>query len=242
MKNLFILLSLSVCSLSYGQFGINTANPQGSFHVDGEKDNPVVGVPTAVQQKNDFIITSSGNMGIGNSSPQRKLDIDADSSSLRITNLSRQFQANHNLLVKDKERGDVTSRKYSYTVTSEKIEPGKSSSVIIPSINMPSGMLLISSQNICSRTMISSYIYSNMTLGYINSVARDKVGSATISLSSNGSSAGWSINFNNVTTCNADGGNGTQFNYSIVKNTTNTYTITNNGNVARSYTLIFFKL
>ncbi|REC59476.1 hypothetical protein DRF65_25685 [Chryseobacterium pennae] len=241
MKNLFIILCLSVYSLSYGQIGINTANPQGSFHVDGGKDNPALEVPTSVQQKNDFIITSSGNVGIGNSAPQRKLDIDANGSSLRITNLSSQSQTNNDILVKGNEQGDVTRIKYSYSATVESIKPGESASVIIPSNNIQSGILMVKSKNSCKRSMISSYIFSNMTLAYVNSVARDKVGSATIFLSSNGSSARWSVKFNNVTGCD-DGGNGTQFDYSIVANTTNSYTITNNGNVAKTYILTFFKL
>jgi hypothetical protein len=56
------------CALSgttFAQVGINTSNPQATFHVDGSKDNAASGTPTAAQQSNDFAVTSSGNLGIG---------------------------------------------------------------------------------------------------------------------------------------------------------------------------------
>ncbi|MEF9477224.1 hypothetical protein OWR28_05340 [Chryseobacterium sp. 1B4] len=45
-------------SLVFSQVGVNTVNPQSMFHVDGGKDNPVQGSPTAAQQANDFVIKS----------------------------------------------------------------------------------------------------------------------------------------------------------------------------------------
>lgn len=59
----------------YSQVGINTTNPQGIFNVDGAKDNPLTGVPNASQQLNDFTVTATGRMGIGNTSPTEKLDV-----------------------------------------------------------------------------------------------------------------------------------------------------------------------
>lgn len=53
----------------YAQVGVNTQNPQGSFHVDGAKDNATTGAPTAAQQTNDLIVTSTGNVGIGTTTP-----------------------------------------------------------------------------------------------------------------------------------------------------------------------------
>lgn len=87
MKNkLLILILLFVFSVkTIAQIGINTVNPQGTFHVDGGKDNPVSGTITKQQQSNDFIVTASGNVGIGTINPQRKLEIVSSTSpSLRI--------------------------------------------------------------------------------------------------------------------------------------------------------------
>ena len=70
MKNKFILLGLiSFSVLSFGQVGINTTNPQTVLHVDGAKDNPTTGVPSATQQSNDFTVTSTGSVGIGTIEP-----------------------------------------------------------------------------------------------------------------------------------------------------------------------------
>ncbi len=68
---LFTLLPLSIMALS--QVGINTTNPQGIFHVDGNKDNPSTGTPSVLQQQNDFVVKSSGNVGIGTVNPTAKL-------------------------------------------------------------------------------------------------------------------------------------------------------------------------
>lgn len=75
MKKIVILSGIVFSNLIFSQVGINTPNPQGSFHVDGAKDNISTGVPTVGQQSNDFIILSNGNIGVGTVSPANKLDI-----------------------------------------------------------------------------------------------------------------------------------------------------------------------
>ncbi|WP_048506080.1 hypothetical protein [Chryseobacterium angstadtii] len=242
MKKLFTVLYILLSLFGYAQFGINTSNPQGVMHIDGAKDNAVSGAPTATQQANDFIVASSGNVGIGTTTPQRKLDADADSQSLRIQNLVREVPADHNILVRDGVTGDVTSAKYSYSISSASIQPGASGTVTIPStVGISSGMLVIRAGNACGRTMISTYMYSDIALGYLSSVARDKVGAVTNTPGVAGSSATWGVKFANVTGC-ADGGNATQFDYTIVKTGSNTYSVTNNGNIAKSYVLTVFRL
>ncbi|GAB0155018.1 hypothetical protein CHRYSEOSP005_02780 [Chryseobacterium sp. Alg-005] len=80
MKNYFTLLKgvlISGCFfLNYAnaQIGINTSNPQATFHIDGAKDNPSTGAPTSAQIANDVAFTSSGEMGIGTLTPATKLD------------------------------------------------------------------------------------------------------------------------------------------------------------------------
>ncbi|HBV14788.1 hypothetical protein [Chryseobacterium carnipullorum] len=57
------------------QVGINTSNPQGVFNIDGLKNNPTTGVPTASQAKDDLVMTSNGNLGLGLTTPGTTLDV-----------------------------------------------------------------------------------------------------------------------------------------------------------------------
>lgn len=242
MRKLFLLFYILFPLLSFSQISIDTTNPQGVFHIDGGKDNPSTGIPSATQQSNDFLVSSLGNVGIGMTTPQRKLDIDAMNESLRITNISHEVPADFDILLREASTGDITRQKYSYSVNSASIQPGATGTITIPAAtNIPSGMMILRAGNACGRTMISIYIQSDMALGYLNSVARDKVGTATYSAAAPGSSAGWVVKFPNVTAC-GDGGNTSQFDYTLVKTATNTYTITNNGNITRTYTLTIFRL
>ncbi|SFN74396.1 hypothetical protein SAMN05421594_4079 [Chryseobacterium oleae] len=76
-KNVFTLFIAMLSGIAYCQVGINTARPQGVFHVDAAKDNPstVVTPPTTAQQLNDVIVTSSGNVGVGINAPTEKIDV-----------------------------------------------------------------------------------------------------------------------------------------------------------------------
>ena len=73
LKLLFLYTLIPVAG--YSQVGINTSNPQNTFHIDGSKDNASTGAPTATQQANDVIVTTSGNVGLGTVSPSAKLEI-----------------------------------------------------------------------------------------------------------------------------------------------------------------------
>ncbi|MBP2619618.1 hypothetical protein [Chryseobacterium jejuense] len=75
MKKVFLLLPFALCILVKAQVGISTSYPQGTFHVDGAKDNPSDSGPSIIQQSNDFIVTSAGNVGIGTITPATKIDI-----------------------------------------------------------------------------------------------------------------------------------------------------------------------
>ncbi|WP_048508978.1 hypothetical protein [Chryseobacterium sp. FH2] len=76
MRKKIILLGLLVIApLAYSQVGINTSNPQGMLHIDGAKDNPETGAPNAIQQANDFTVTSAGKVGIGTIIPSSNLHI-----------------------------------------------------------------------------------------------------------------------------------------------------------------------
>ncbi|REC71514.1 hypothetical protein DRF60_20580 [Chryseobacterium elymi] len=72
-KIYYIILTLVFSSSAFGQVGINTENPQQMFHIDGQKDNPATGIPNVTQQKNDFVVTSAGNVGVGVVVPTAKI-------------------------------------------------------------------------------------------------------------------------------------------------------------------------
>ncbi|WP_431609983.1 tail fiber domain-containing protein [Chryseobacterium sp. 'Rf worker isolate 10'] len=59
----------------YSQIGVHTSNPQGTFHVDGAKDNPASGTPSAAQQNNDMVLQQNGNFGLGTTAPENKFHI-----------------------------------------------------------------------------------------------------------------------------------------------------------------------
>jgi hypothetical protein len=86
MKNNVLLLMFLIAgnAVVTGQVGIQTSNPQGSFHIDGAKDNPVSGIPTANQQANDVIITPEGRLGVGTIAPD-------SSSSVEVSTTSKGF-------------------------------------------------------------------------------------------------------------------------------------------------------
>lgn len=44
-----LLIAGIVMTKISAQIGVNTSNPQTAFHVDGAKDNPATGAPTAAQ-------------------------------------------------------------------------------------------------------------------------------------------------------------------------------------------------
>ena len=75
-KNIIISIGLLLSGFSYSQVGINTANPQGIFNIDGGKDNPTTGsAHTPAEQLNDFTVLANGNTGIGTIVPDKKLHI-----------------------------------------------------------------------------------------------------------------------------------------------------------------------
>jgi len=82
-QTFFTAMMLLAGYATQAQVGVNTLNPQGMFNIDGAKDNPVAGAPTAAQQANDFIFTAAGNVGIGNTTPASKLEVNGSSTNTR---------------------------------------------------------------------------------------------------------------------------------------------------------------
>lgn len=73
---LILCLPIGSVFAQAGPTGIGTRNPQGSLHIDGAKDNPITGAPTATQAANDVIISkTTGFVGVGVLSPIVPLDM-----------------------------------------------------------------------------------------------------------------------------------------------------------------------
>lgn len=94
-----ILYSLSIFSQ---KVGINIVDPQGIFHVDSKGNNNDSTTPTSLKHKDDFIITSDGNIGIGTIKPTTKLHIVSDKDPLQIEGLKNGNFLKHNYLILDK--------------------------------------------------------------------------------------------------------------------------------------------
>lgn len=84
MKIYILCGALSASLLTFAQVGILTENPQGIFNIDGKRDNPTTGVPTYVQQGNDFVVLETGATGIGITTPNAysMLDVVADNKGI----------------------------------------------------------------------------------------------------------------------------------------------------------------
>ncbi|SDQ81432.1 hypothetical protein SAMN05421664_2696 [Chryseobacterium soldanellicola] len=93
VKKLLTVTIVCFYCLLNAQVGINTTNPQGIFHIDGGKDNPKTGVPSIVQQSNDFIVNASTgigqgtiSVGVGTTNPTERLDL--ANGNLRIRDIN----------------------------------------------------------------------------------------------------------------------------------------------------------
>lgn len=99
MKRKILFLCFLISQIAVAQVGINTPSPQGAFHIDGAKDNPNAGSPSTTQQSNDFIVTSSGSVGVGTIAPVTKIDI--ISSSPGAIKIADGNQADSKVLMSD---------------------------------------------------------------------------------------------------------------------------------------------
>lgn len=76
MKKIHLIFAVFSVSFAFAQTdltGINTYNPKGILHVDGQGDNSAV--PTEAEALNDFIVLPNGNVGVGTITPTNKLSI-----------------------------------------------------------------------------------------------------------------------------------------------------------------------
>lgn len=70
----FIITSV----LAQGNVGVNTVNPQATFHVDAKKNNPSSGTIPASLSLDDMVFTKEGRIGIGTTTPEAKMHVVMD--------------------------------------------------------------------------------------------------------------------------------------------------------------------
>lgn len=240
MKRVFIISLMVFYNAINAQVGINTTIPKGSFHVDGAKDNPITGNPSASQSLNDFVILTNGNVGIKNTDPQKSLDVNANGDAIRIRQLANtnDWTAGSNqILVRTPSNGDVNSINYVYKA-SITLLPGTNQIISIPT-DFNNSVLMLSSGNTCGRTMVSSFGINGRAINFLGGIARDVEAQRQITPIPTGStgSATWTITFPNVLSCSGDG-TGTQFDYIISKPTDSSIALTNQGDVARTFQIV----
>lgn len=234
-KKLLILLPCFIPSLFLTQVGISTSNPLATLHVDGAKDNPIVGDPTNEQKSNDFVITSLGYVGVGTVTPTQSLDTNGN---IRLRGITESNNSSDNIMAVDNQ-GILkkTNLKYnnipqSHLMTTPSITPNSSYTFNLINYNSEVAIINISTINGCSRRMSTTFVKSYDLLSSLGAQARNVVG-VWSNIPSTGNSG--SITFPGLESC-GDGGNDTQFNFDI-NITESILRITNKGNIAREYTL-----
>ena len=98
MKAIYILFFInSLCVTA--QIGVNTDNPRALLHIDGSGNNMV-----SSGSEDDVVISTEGNVGIGNTTPETKMSIKTKGTSSNVIKgfrLKNGTQANGLLLTSD---------------------------------------------------------------------------------------------------------------------------------------------
>lgn len=79
IKTKYILIVFYFMLISFGlkaQVGINTEDIRGILHIDAAADNNSIISP--LQESNDVVITTDGNMGVGTVTPTSRLHVKSD--------------------------------------------------------------------------------------------------------------------------------------------------------------------
>ncbi|NDW09158.1 hypothetical protein [Dysgonomonas sp. 520] len=71
-KNILILFMFLAVTTLKAQVGVNTENPQGIFHIDGQRNTS-----GNTNFSDDVVVDTQGRIGVGTNSPQTKVDIKA---------------------------------------------------------------------------------------------------------------------------------------------------------------------
>lgn len=249
MKKMLLSLLFFTMTFCYSQMGIQTSAPRQVLHIDGEKDTPISGATTLSQESDDFVVTSSGFVGVGVINPAKPLDVEANSQSIRFQNLTQLTQfTNSNgseLLFRNSTTGDISAMTMLYPMSQSINAEANFDFVIPPSLNFSKGLINIFAINTCGRTMMAQFSFSGNSLFFIGGMGRDVIGQGSILNQGNiinaEESVVWRVLFPSVVAC-ADGGDANQFNFDIQKVGTSTFRLTSKSNVTKIFNLSAEKL
>lgn len=219
----WLALSSSLVSNGLSKKG-DTIQLEGSLNTSTTVD---------LKTNNLNFLSSTGSVGIGTSSPKASLHVERN----MILGGAPAIYTNTSTLVRNNTTGEIGINKpINYTLSD--VKPATTATV---DINLPfsseQGFLIVNTKNECGRQMnaVFMFILSSTDFGimltYMNSMGRDVVGQATII-----NPFSCQIKFPEVAGC-SDGGNGTQFDFTVNTYNSEKVTITNNGNINRTYTV-----
>lgn len=179
------------------------------------------------------LLSISGLIGIGTNDPKAKLHVNGD----MILSNAPLMNSGVSSLVRNNTTGAVGTLEQ-MTLTLTGVAAGTKATVdMTNTLTHGAGFLVINTSNACSRGMesIFSFVLGSqdfgMSIAYLNGMGRDVIGQAT-----RNSAYNYKVQFPSVAGC-GDGGNATQFDYTIDTSVAGKISITNNGNIARNYTI-----
>ena len=245
-----LILTVSCClSVLNAQVGISNSNPQGTFHVDGAKDNPSTGVPSAAQQANDMVVTATGKVGIGSTSPTEMLDV-VGHARVRMMDIAAGTNAvtpvytdSNGVLVKASP-----SATYGAVISSigNNVASGATAPLVTGLVDGGIYKAVVMVGDACANATVAEYYVINFSASGLYSI--NGLGG---NLGSGGTAKSPTFNqvsryvitatWTDVVGC-ADGGGPTAMNYTLTMPSPGTINVTNNGNVTRGYSITLTRL
>ncbi|SEH32510.1 hypothetical protein [Chryseobacterium culicis] len=231
IKNTKLLL-LTICTgASYNaQVGINTTTPQATLHIQSKGNSASTNAFKINNSAATEILTTTdnGNLGVGVSSPQKRIDIDANSDALRFRNLIRTTSGNADgtitVLNYNTANGDIANRvtKQVQTVTLA----NNATATLTDATGGINGTLLIRSATNSSSAganITATFNYARRGLGLLG-IAVDSATAPTFTRGNAGDGIGV------LYTISAG-----DFSFTITKPTLNSITITNTSGASRGF-------
>ncbi|QDW22423.1 hypothetical protein [Flavobacterium sp. KBS0721] len=185
---------------------------------------------TSGAQKELMRLNSTG-LGIGTTAPTAALHVKSAADPLRLEGLVESTDPSNIALVIGTD-GVVKKSLFPQTYAVPSIAPGESYIVTL-NANITVATFIVATQNSCDKNAIASFQTYNNVISFLGGQGGNILYTATVT---NNDGYAQKLVANGTANCE-DGGDGSQFNFSIAKSGS-TITITNNGNVERTYTII----
>jgi len=184
----------------------------------------------SASQKEIMLLTSVG-IGLGTTAPTNAMHVKASANPIILEGLTESAAATNLKLVVGAD-GIIKKSMFPKTYQTPKMAPGDSYSVTLQA-DLPITSFLIMTGNDCGRTALNTFRSYNNTLSFLGGQGRNIPFRATVL---NADASSLKLEAAGVTKCE-DGGESDQFNFTITK-VGAVVTITNNGNVAKVYSIV----